>query len=575
MLSIDNYNFRNFYNSKQKKSIKIFFVLSLIGMSLEMLGIGLIIPFLSILIEPVYSNRLINYINSYGFGLNNQSDLMLFSIILILLVFFLKTIYLSYVSFIQTKFLINLKTDISDKLYKIYLSKPFMFHLKNNSSKLIRDLNDSTQVLVVTKSILTLITEVTVVLGIVFLMVFLEPLGTIVSALFIFTTGYLFYFKVQRKASKWGEDRKRHEGIKLQWLQQGFSSIKDIIILNKLKYFTESFAQQNKLTNDTQFKQDFTLSLPRLWLELFTVAGFTILLFLLMNFKNETGNIIPILGFFAAAAFRIMPSTTRIMNSLQSIKFGLPAAKTYIEEFDNFTEKIERDHKIQNINFKNFVELKNINFTYPNSSKIILKNINIKIPFGSSIGIYGESGVGKSTLLNVFLQLLKPQSGKITLDGQDTSNFIRQWQNIMGYVPQNVYLNDDTLIKNIALGIPDNKIDVQKINEIIKKVKLDKFVNGLSEGFDTKVGEFGDRVSGGQRQRIGIARALYNDPQILVLDEYTNSLDTETESQIVKEVNSLKSNKTIITITHKSSSLRYCNEIYKLTQDKGLLKNEL
>ena len=173
MLSIDNYNFRNFYNSKQKKSIKIFFVLSLIGMSLEMLGIGLIIPFLSILIEPVYSNRLINYINSYGFGLNNQSDLMLFSIILILLVFFLKTIYLSYVSFIQTKFLINLKTDISDKLYKIYLSKPFMFHLKNNSSKLIRDLNDSTQVLVVTKSILTLITEVTVVLGIVFLMVFL------------------------------------------------------------------------------------------------------------------------------------------------------------------------------------------------------------------------------------------------------------------------------------------------------------------------------------------------------------------------------------------------------------------
>ncbi len=345
--------------------------------------------------------------------------------------------------------------------------------------------------------------------------------------------------------------------------------------MNKLKYFTDSFATQNKLTNDTQFKQDFTLSLPRLWLELIAVIGFTILLFLLINFKNETANIIPMLGFFVAAAFRIMPSTTRIMNSLQSIKFGLPTAKTYIEEFDNFTEKIERDHKTQNIKFKNFVELKNINFTYPNSSKIILKNINIKIPFGASIGIYGDSGVGKSTLLNVFLQLLKPQSGKITLDGQDTSNFIRQWQNIMGYVPQNVYLNDDTLIKNIALGIPDNKIDVQKINETVKKVKLDKFVNGLNEGFNTKVGEFGDRVSGGQRQRIGIARALYNDPQILVLDEYTNSLDTETESQIVKEVNLLKSNKTIITITHKSSSLKYCDETYKLTQDNGLLKSEL
>ena len=572
MFSIGNYNFRNVYNSKQKKSIKIFFVLSLIGMFLEMLGIGLFIPLLSILIDPLYSDKIINYINNYGFYFTSQNDLILFSIILILLIFLIKTIYLSLVSFAQIKFLINLKTDISSKLYKIYLSKPFIFHLSNNSSKLIRDLNDSTQILVVTRSMLVLFTEVTIVFGIMFLMILLEPLGTILSALFIFTTAYLFYSKVQRKASKWGEDRKRHEGTKLQWLQQGFSSIKDIKILNKLKYFTESFDKQNKLTNDTQFKQDFTLSLPRLWLELFTVIGFTILFFLLMSFNKEIVNIIPVLGFFAAAAFRIMPSMTRIMNSLQSIKFGLPTAKTYIEEFDNFSEKIEEDQKIKKVSFKNSIELSNINFIYPNAPKKILKNINMKIPYGASVGIYGESGVGKSTLLNIFLQLLKPQSGKIIIDGEDASNFIRQWQNIMGYVPQNVYLNDDTLIKNIALGVPDNQIDVQKINDTIKKVKLDKFINNLGDGFHTKAGEFGDRVSGGQRQRIGIARALYNEPQILVLDEYTNSLDAETESQIVKEVNSLKSNKTIITITHKTSSLKYCDEIYKLTYRDGLLK---
>ena len=541
-------------------------------MFLEMLGIGLFIPLLSILIDPLYSDKIINYINNYGFYFTSQNDLILFSIILILLIFLIKTIYLSLVSFAQIKFLINLKTDISSKLYKIYLSKPFIFHLSNNSSKLIRDLNDSTQVLVVTRSMLVLFTEVTIVFGIMFLMILLEPLGTILSALFIFTTAYLFYSKVQRKASKWGEDRKRHEGTKLQWLQQGFSSIKDIKILNKLKYFTESFDKQNKLTNDTQFKQDFTLSLPRLWLELFTVIGFTILFFLLMSFNKEIVNIIPVLGFFAAAAFRIMPSMTRIMNSLQSIKFGLPTAKTYIEEFDNFSEKIEEDQKIKKISFKNSIELSNINFIYPNAPKKILKNINMKIPYGASVGIYGESGVGKSTLLNIFLQLLKPQSGKIIIDGEDASNFIRQWQNIMGYVPQNVYLNDDTLIKNIALGVPDNQIDVQKINNTIKKVKLDKFINNLGDGFHTKAGEFGDRLSGGQRQRIGIARALYNEPQILVLDEYTNSLDAETESQIVKEVNSLKSNKTIITITHKTSSLKYCDEIYKLTYRDGLLK---
>lgn len=572
MFSIGNYNIRNFYNSKQKKNIKFFFVLSLIGMFLEMLGISLFIPLLSILIDPLYSDKIINYTNNYGFYFTSQNDLILFSIILILLIFLIKTIYLSFISFAQIKFLINLKIDISNKLYKIYLSKPFIFHLNNNSSKLIRDLNDSTQILVVTKSILVLFTEVTIVFGVVFLMIFLEPLGTILSALFIFTVSYLFYSKVQRKASKWGEDRKRHEGIKLQWLQQGFSSIKDIKILNKLKYFTESFNKENKLANDTQFKQDFILSLPRLWLELFTVIGFTILFFLLISFNKEIVNIIPVLGFFVAAAFRIMPSMARIMNSLQSIKFGLPTAKTYIKEFDNFIEKVEENKKINKISFKNSIELSNINFSYPNTSKKILKNINLKIPHGASIGIYGDSGVGKSTLLNIFLQLLKPQSGKIIIDGEDASNFIRQWQNIMGYVPQNVYLNDDTLIKNIALGIPDNQIDVQKINNTIKKVRLDKFFNNLGDGFHIKLGEFGDRVSGGQRQRIGIARALYNEPQILVLDEYTNSLDAETESQIVKEVNSLKSNKTIITITHKTSSLKYCDEIYKLTNRDGLLK---
>jgi ABC-type bacteriocin/lantibiotic exporter with double-glycine peptidase domain len=572
MFSIGNYNIRNFYNSKQKKNIKFFFVLSLIGMFLEMLGISLFIPLLSILIDPLYSDKIINYTNNYGFYFTSQNDLILFSIILILLIFLIKTIYLSFISFAQIKFLINLKIDISNKLYKIYLSKPFIFHLNNNSSKLIRDLNDSTQILVVTKSILVLFTEVTIVFGVVFLMIFLEPLGTILSALFILTVSYLFYSKVQRKASKWGEDRKRHEGIKLQWLQQGFSSIKDIKILNKLKYFTESFNKENKLANDTQFKQDFILSLPRLWLELFTVIGFTILFFLLISFNKEIANIIPVLGFFVAAAFRIMPSMARIMNSLQSIKFGLPTAKTYIKEFDNFIEKVEENKKINKISFKNSIELSNINFSYPNTSKKILKNINLKIPHGASIGIYGDSGVGKSTLLNIFLQLLKPQSGKIIIDGEDASNFIRQWQNIMGYVPQNVYLNDDTLIKNIALGIPDNQIDVQKINNTIKKVRLDKFFNNLGDGFHIKLGEFGDRVSGGQRQRIGIARALYNEPQILVLDEYTNSLDAETESQIVKEVNSLKSNKTIITITHKTSSLKYCDEIYKLTNRDGLLK---
>ena len=575
MYFIKNFHFINFYTSQQKNELKIFFALSLIAMTLEIFGIGLIIPFLTIMIDPIYSKQLINFINNFGFSLSSQKDLILFLITLILLVFFIKTINLSYISFKQIKFLINLKTEVSNKLYRIYLLKPFIFHLDNNSSKLIRDLNDSTQVLTVTKSILTLIAEITVILGIISLMVFLEPMLTTLSLLLVFSSGYLFYFLIQKRAYKWGEDRKRHEGIRLQWLQQGFSSIKEIKIMNKLEFYIKSFSSQNKFTNDAQFKQDFALSLPRLWLELLTVIGFSVLLFLMIDIKNEVSNLIPILGFFTAAAFKIIPSATKIINSLQLIKFGLPVAKTYIQEFINFDEKVSTNESLEKLEFKKIIEVNNINFTYPNSNKKILNNININIPYGSSIGIYGESGVGKSTFMNVFLQLLKPQSGKIILDGKDIINSTREWQNIIGYVPQNVHLNDDTLIKNIALGLADDQIDIKKINDIVRMIKLDTFINNLSEGFYSKVGEFGDRISGGQKQRIGIARALYNNPQILVLDEYTNALDPETEEQIIKEVNSLKLYKTIITITHKNSSLKYCDEIYQLTYEHGLIKNKL
>jgi len=573
MSFFDSLNFKNFYTSQQKKNIGIFFVLALISTALEMLGIGLIMPFLSILIESSYSEKIANFINKFGFKISNQEDLLLFSIIFILIIFLIKTIFLSLVSYKQIKFLINLKTEISNKLFKIYLLKPYEFHLNNNSSKLIRNLNDSTQILVVTKSILTLITEITLVFGIILLMIILEPAGTIISFLFIFLTGYLFYLLVQKKASKWGEERKYYEGKKLQWLQQGFSSIKDIKIMNKLRYFIESYSKQNLLTNNSQWKQEFTLSLPRLWLELFTIVGFTLLIILLINFKKEIANTIPVIGLFVAGAYRIVPSVTKVMNSVQSIKFGVPVANTYISEFLNFKEKIETNDILNKIEFKDKIEIINLNYSYPRSKKKVLNNLSISIPFGSSIGIYGDSGVGKSTFLNIFLQLLKPQSGKIILDGKDISSFSRPWQNIMGYVPQSIYLNDDTLINNIALGVNDDQINIKKVEETLKIVKLDNYVRNLKDGLETAVGEFGDRLSGGQRQRIGIARALYNDPQILILDEYTNALDLQTEKDIVNEVNLLKKNKTIITITHKYSSLELCDAVYRLTEE-GFIKNE-
>lgn len=541
-------------------------------MTLEILSVGLIIPLLTLLVEPTFSTNLINILKSYGFHIDSEIDLILSTIFLLLFVFFIKTLFLTYVSFKQTKFTNNFKTEVTNKLFNIYLSKPYIFHLYNNSAKLIRNLHDSTYIVIITKSVLILMSEITVVFGIFCLMIFYEPLGTILTFLFLSISGYLFYIAVQRNAAKWGASRKFHEGNRIQWLQQGFAAIKDIKILNRLEYFLNSFSRQNKITNESLFKEQYASSLPRLWLEFFAIIGFVILFLILINFKKNFYEVIPIVGFFIAAAFRIMPSITRVMNSIQAIKFGLPVADTYLKEFKSSTDSEKVFLNPVKLKFDKSIELVNINYSYPRSTKKVLNNLNIKIPINTSIGIFGESGVGKSTFLNIFLRLLEPQSGKILIDDQDISDKSREWQNILGYVPQNVYLSDDSIAKNIALGVEENLIDMDKVKKCAQKTNLENFINNLDNGYSTKVGELGERVSGGQRQRIGIARALYNDTKILVLDEYTNSLDDENEKKIINEVNSLKPGRIIITVSHKDSTLKYSDFIYKLTYKDGLLK---
>ena len=342
-----------------------------------------------------------------------------------------------------------------------------------------------------------------------------------------------------------------------------------LITIISTTYFNYS---QKKITNESVFKEQYAASLPRLWLEFFAVIGFIVLFLILINFKDNFYEIIPIVGFFTAAAFRIMPSVTRVMNSIQAIKFGLPVADTYLKEFQSSTDIEKVSLNSRKLKFNESIELVDISYSYPSSTKKILNNLNIKIPINTSIGIFGESGVGKSTFLNVFLKLLKPQSGKILIDGQDITGKSKEWQNILGYVPQDVYLSDDSIAKNIALGIEENLIDMNKVMKCAEKVNLGQFIKNLDDGYASKVGELGERISGGQRQRIGIARALYNDIKILVLDEYTNSLDDENEKKIINEVNSLKPGRIIITVSHKDTTLKYSDFIYKLTYKDGLLK---
>ena len=279
-----------------------------------------------------------------------------------------------------------------------------------------------------------------------------------------------------------------------------------------------------------------------------------------------------ILGLFAAAAYRIMPSLTRIMNAIQGLIYNHTVVDTVYREFNvkNLQSNINKIKKSKEIFLDKEINLKNINFKYSDTAPFILKDISMSIKKGTTVGLIGESGIGKTTLINMILGLVEPSSGKVEIDGINIFENVESWQKNIGYVPQNVYLSDDTIKKNIAFALPDNKIDYNAVKKAATNAQLDNLIANSTNGLDTKVGEFGDRISGGQRQRIAIARALYKDPKILILDECTNSLDLETEKQIINEVNFLKGKKTIIMITHRLSTLENCDQIYKI--DKGGLK---
>ncbi|WP_292002839.1 ATP-binding cassette domain-containing protein [Chlorobium sp.] len=309
---------------------------------------------------------------------------------------------------------------------------------------------------------------------------------------------------------------------------------------------------------------------PRLWLELLSVSGLVALVFSLLAQDKPLDTIVPRLGLFAVATFRIMPSVNRILNVLQILKFCLPVITILDKDFSQAINKNETETN-GTITFNTSIKLKNISFSYPSASEKAIDGISLSIRRGESIAFIGASGSGKSTLADILLGLLSPDEGEILVDNTEIRTNIRSWQDKIGYVPQSIYLTDDNLLRNIAFGLPDDQIDVDAVWNAIRSANLETFIKNLPDGLDTMVGERGVRLSGGQRQRIGIARALYHNPEILLLDEATSALDNETEENVMHAVKLLRGTKTIIIIAHRLSTVEQCDYIYKLDNGKILV----
>lgn len=569
-------NFKKYLNFFEKVDQKYFYIiisLTVFTVFLETLSIGLIIPILQIILSDDIAEKYLNFINSGETSLINKDNLLIFSLILLIFIYTLKAIFLTFFSYIENKLLSKIKVNLSKKLFSIYLHNSYLFHLKINSSELTRNLLDLKRISAILTASSTFLTEILVLICVVSLLFYFEPIGTL-GIFGVFTLfGFIFYFKIQRNAKEWGSIRKDMQAKIIENINNCFRSIKEIKIFNKELFFIRNFTENSQKEIDAELnKQAFINSLPRYWFEWVTVVGMIILLIILYYLNNySVDKIIPIIGLFSAAAFRLVPSIVRIMQTLQKIRFNLPVVEEVLDEINkeklNFSKNYVNSKKKLSLNNFKKIQFNNINFKYDEKNENIINDISFSIKNNQILGINGKSGSGKTTILNIISGLLKLNSGEIFIDDKLLKNNEDFLQSEIGYVPQRIYLLDDTIKNNIAFALPDEKINKQAVDRAVNNSKLKDLIESLSKGIETKIGEFGDRISGGQRQRIAIARALYTNPKVLILDEFTNSLDLNTEEKIINEVNSLKGEKTIIMIAHRLSTLKHCDCIYKLDRD--------
>lgn len=554
----------NILTPQNRRSAYVLMIVMLIGMLLEMIGVGLVVPVIVILTEQdittIYPgfHVLLDMI-----GNPNQKTLIVGVMLLLLASYLFKNIFLAFLAWKQSRFTFTLQSELPKRLFAIYLGQPYTFHLQHNSASLVR--NVRTEVSVITNSVITPIMNVfaegLVLFGISILLLFVEPVGILIVISVLGFAAWGFYRTTKSYVLRWGKARQYHDGLSLQHLNQGLGGVKDVKLLGRELDFLNKFSSHTSQSAKMNQLQAVLKKMPRLWLEFLGVMGLVTLVLVMLNQDREINTIIPTIGLFVAAAFRLMPSVNRILGGVQQIRYGLPTVDVLYKELNLHLDESKTNTPTQ---LKRMIEINNVSYSYPGSSTLSLNNIFLEIEKGKTIGIIGPSGSGKSTLVDIILGLLTPNEGQVQIDEYDTQLNLRGWQDQIGYVPQSIYLTDDTLRRNVAFGLPINQIDNVAVDRAVKAAQLDSFVASLPDGLETMVGEHGVRLSGGQRQRIGIARALYHDPAVLVLDEATSALDEATEKKVMTAITALQGSKTIIIVAHRLSTVKDCDRIYRL-----------
>jgi ABC-type multidrug transport system fused ATPase/permease subunit len=553
---------------KQKREVLILFVIVIIGTFLETISIGLIIPVLGVLMGD--SSEIFNkYAKSISF-IKTKEYLQIFLVSLLIGLYIIKGLFLAFQAWFQTKFSFGLTAEISNRLFKGYIMQEYDYHLERKSSDLLRNITTEVGTFSsVLQAAIVILSEMSIVASIVILLFFVNPMASIVSFITLSILAFSFSMIAKKYNLKWGSQRHEFDSLKLSIILQAFDGIKEIKHYCRESFFLSRYIEcNNKVINPSE--KQYTLQLlPRIFFEV--IAVMLCLGYVLINliFYKNVNMVIPQIGVLVAASFRLMPSFNRIISSMQTFRFADIVINNISSEFNELkliqSQAKDNEKLLPSITFKKEIKISNVDFSYKEGKKV-LGDVSLNIQRNQFVAFVGKSGEGKSTMIDLILGLLKPNSGEILVDGNNITERLTSWRKIIGYVPQTFYLFDDTIKNNIIFSTTD-ECDINKLKLTIDRAQLGTYISDLPSGIDTFVGEKGSNLSGGQRQRLAIARALYFSPQILILDEPTSALDSEMANEIMTTLDELRKeiNITIILITHNTANLKACDKIFEIS----------
>ncbi len=547
-----------------------------VGAMFEAVSIGLLIPFIAVLREPELVDKapaarsLLTFLNireprgmliAIGFGLVG--------------VFVIKSGYLVLLYRSLFRYVFEKQVGLARQLLTGYLSVAYTFHLQRNSAEIIRTTTETLQRFTTgfLVSLLMVLGEVLVVAALLLLLMLIEPLATLGAMIALGIPAALVYWTMQHRLAASGRLVERSLASMIQWTEQAIGGIKETLIMGRATFFTDRHAYHAGQFAEANRSSMLLSSIPRLVIDTLAVTAMVTIVLIILARGQDPQSILPVLGMFAVAAIRLMPSATRIANGLAQLRFHYGATEVLYNELratsggsTQAASASSAGGSNSKFPFERSITLEHLSYHYPSVLQPTISDVSLEIPRGHWVGLIGPTGAGKTTLVDLILGLLVPASGRILVDGRDLMNDVCGWQRIIGYVPQDVYLMDETVRRNVAFGLPDQDIDDERVWKSLRAAQVDGLVCALPGRLDGMVGERGDRLSGGERQRLGIARALYHDPKVLVVDEGTANLDNETEAAIVRTLAGLRGEKTIVVVTHRLPLVRDCDRVYLLKQ---------